>query len=446
MAKKRKRKRRISFGTVLMLLLTASTLCLAGVFIARIAGNDLKVQTAHLWNEIAGSMKIPGMLPVDDGLKPSASTPEPAQATAPTPEPPPVSTPVPQPTEHTITISAVGSLYAPKNIRQSGYDSKREAYDFTDIFARIKPYISQSDLTLATLETYFAGKEAGYGNYNAPTELLDALRGSGVDLLSLASEYAFEKGPEGLGQTLAEIASRGMIAAGAFADAQEAGRAQVFQINDVQIAVLAYTYGFSENSQSKARAAERKAVPVIDQSAMIRDIANVRKAGADLVIVMPHWGTKNKTEVASSTRSLARALAEAGADLIIGAHPNVVQKAERMTVTRSDGAKHEAYVAYSLGSFLTDSREAKNTAGMILQVEIAYDPQTRSVRFEEVSYMPTYIQRLRSGEAYAYRIVAAGDASYISELDASTQKAIESARQSVAETLGEEDAVNLAAM
>ena len=179
---------------------------------------------------------------------------------------------------------------------------------------------------------------------------------------------------------------------------------------------------------------------------MIRDIANVRKAGADLVIVMPHWGTKNKTEVASSTRSLARALAEAGADLIIGAHPNVVQKVERMTVTRSDGAKHEAYVAYSLGSFLTDSREAKNTAGMILQVEIVYDPQTRSVRFEEVSYMPTYIQRLRSGEAYAYRIVAAGDASYISELDASTQKAVESARQSVAETLGEEDAVNLTAM
>ena len=446
MAKKKKRKRRISFGTILMLLLTAGTLCLAGVFIARIAGNDLKVQTAHIWNEIAGYMKLPGMLPVGDGAQSVAATAAPTQAIVQTPEPTSTPTPTPEPAERTITISAVGSLYAPKNIRQSGYDAKSETYDFDDIFARIKPYISQSDLTLATLETYFAGKEAGYGIYNAPTELLDALRSSGVDLLSLASEYAFEKGPEGLGQTLTEIASRGMIAAGAYADAEEAGQAQIFQINDVQIAVLAYTYGFSENSSSKARAAERKAVPVIDQNSMIRDIANARKAGADLVIVMPHWGTKNKEEVAASTRSLARALAEAGADLIIGAHPNVVQKVEKLTVTRSDGAQHEAYVAYSLGSFLTDSREAKNTAGVILQAQIVYEPQTRSIRFEDVSYMPTYIQRLRSGESSAYRIVAAGDESYISELGASTQKAVESARQSVVETIGEEDIVNQTAM
>ena len=235
-----------------------------------------------------------------------------------------------------------------------------------------------------------------------------------------------------------------MIAVGAYLNEEEVGSAQIFQINDVQIAVLAYTYGLSENSTKKTRASERYAVPVIDQSRMVRDIANARKEGADIVIVMPHWGTKNKESVASSTRSLARALAEAGADLIVGAHPNVVQRVEKMTVTRSDGARHDAYVAYSLGSFLTDSRDAKNTAGVILQMQIVYDPATRTASFEDVGYMPTYIQRVRAGDAYTYRIVACGDESYVSEQDASAQKAIEGARESIAEAVANEEIKNLA--
>lgn len=442
MAKRRKRRRHVSFGTFLMIALTAGTLCLAGVIIVRLAGDDLRVQTAQIFSEITGSIRMPGTpeRPADEPPQPPDATR--AADTTPTPEP--ARTPSPQPTSRTVTISALGSLYAPKNIRQSGYDQESETYDFSDVFSRIKPYISQADLTLATVETYFAGKEAGYGNYNAPDELLSAIRGGGVDLLSLATEYAFEKGPEGLYQTLSLIESRGMIAVGAYLNEEEVGSAQIFQINDVQIAVLAYTYGLSENSTKKTRASERYAVPVIDQSRMVRDIANARKEGADIVIVMPHWGTKNKESVASSTRSLARALAEAGADLIVGAHPNVVQRVEKMTVTRSDGARHDAYVAYSLGSFLTDSRDAKNTAGVILQMQIVYDPATRTASFEDVGYMPTYIQRVRAGDAYTYRIVACGDESYVSEQDASAQKAIEGARESIAEAVANEEIKNLA--
>ena len=132
--------------------------------------------------------------------------------------PQPSAAPTAAPQQRTVTLSAVGSIYAPKNIRQSGYDEESGTYDFSALFGRVKPYISQADLTLGTIETYFAGEEAGYSNYNAPDALLDAIRDSGFDLLSLASEYALEKGEDGLRQTIMQLENRGMIAAGAYAD------------------------------------------------------------------------------------------------------------------------------------------------------------------------------------------------------------------------------------
>lgn len=119
-----------------------------------------------------------------------------------------------------------------------------------------------------------------------------------------------------------------------------------------------------------------------------------------------------------------------------------MQPVEKLTVTRSDGAQHDAYVAYSLGSFLTDSREAQNTAGMILQVRFTYDPQARTTRFDEVGYIPTYIQRVQEDGEYAYRILACADESYIAGQNTSVQKAIQTAQDAVVEAAGE-DVVNL---
>ena len=439
----RRRRRRISFGTILMLVLTIGALGLAGATIGYIAGDDLRLQTGRFFERMAETFRHSEIArPAPVGAAPEASAAQasgvPQETAVPEATPQPSAAPTAAPQQRTVTLSAVGSIYAPKNIRQSGYDEESGTYDFSALFGRVKPYVSQADLTLGTIETYFAGEEAGYSNYNAPDALLDAIRDSGFDLLSLASEYALEKGEDGLRQTIMQLENRGMIAAGAYVDPEQVGSAQMIKINGVQIAVLAYTYGFSDNTMERTRASQREGVSVIRQSDMVRDIGNARKAGADVVIVLPHWGTKNKEEVASHTRSLARALAEAGADLILGAHPNVVQPVEKMTVTRSDGAQHDAYVAYSLGSFLTDSREAQNTAGMVLQVRFTYDPQTRTIRFDEVGYMPTYIQRIRQGEQYDYRILACADESYIYALDTSTQKAIQSAREAVVETVGED--------
>jgi len=160
---------------------------------------------------------------------------------------------------------------------------------------------------------------------------------------------------------------------------------------------------------------------------MVRDITQARVSGANLVVVLPHWGTKNKTETADTVRRMARQLAEAGADVILGTHPNVPQGTERMTVTRADGLEYDAVVCYSLGVLLTDARTAENTAGMVAHVPVTYDPATRRVSLGEMYCTPVYVARQREDGQTVYRVVDAEDRQMLEKLEESEQSAAQAA-------------------
>ena len=116
---------------------------------------------------------------------------------------------------------------------------------------------------------------------------------------------------------------------------------------------------------------------------------------------------------------MAKTLAQAGADVIFGTHPNVAQGIERITTTRSDGLDYDTIVCYSLGSLLTDSRAAENTAGMIVTLEATYDPATRRVALGEPQVTPVYIARTRQDDENVYRVVPANDEEALAPLEES---------------------------
>ncbi len=401
--KKKRRRRRVSWGTVLMLLFTALVIAACLVFMLRIAGNDVYARTG----EFIRSLSEQGIF---------VEAPAPQATDAPqrtitfiedeTPLPVAKITPTPVPQKRTIRIAAAGAIYAPKAVRQSAQIGKR--FDFTQTFAGVKDALQSADLAIATLETTTAGERAGYGNYNTPVQMLDALRASGVDLLALATERALDKGYEGLELTVSELTARGLFYAGLNAE-KTASQATMMRIGGVQVAVLAYTYDLSDEGKKLTKGDERKMLSLIDANAMIEDVRQARVAGANLVIVLPHWGTKNKQDTPDTLHMLARQLAEAGADVILGTHPNVVQGTERLTVTRADGLDYEAVVCYSLGSLMTDARPAENTAGMIAQLDVTYDPITRRTTLGELDCVPVYIARQREDGKTVYRAVNAQD-------------------------------------
>ena len=423
-----KHRCRFSVGTIVMLLLTAAVVAGCAVFMLAVSGGTAGRRAGELLAQVGA---YAAQITEQPTVAPTA-----APAATPVPSPPAQTTaqPTPVPEKTTVTLAAAGTVYAPKAVRQSA-QTGAEQYDFTPVFSALTPLLGAADLSIATLETTTAGRDKGFGNYNTPPQILDALRACGIDLISLATERALDKGYDGLSITAGELTSRGLFYAGVDPDGTGGGAAMV-RVGGVQIAVLAYSYGLSSEGNDKTDADTRSVLAMIDAQRMSEDIARARMDGANLVVVLPHWGTKNKQTTPESVRALAKTLAQAGADVILGTHPNVAQGIERITTTRSDGLAYDTIVCYSLGSLLTDARAAENTAGMVVTIEATYDPAERRVTLGEPQVTPVYIARTRQSDEYVYRVVPARDAEALAALEESERTAAARAAEIVEEMTG----------
>ena len=418
---------KMSPGTFFMLLLTALVMIGCILFFALLVGDDLYERTGEFVRSLADQslfdvepmlLSIPEPTPVAQLWLEDTPVPTAPSAT---------STPVPAPV--TISIAAAGAVYAPKAVRESALEGRR--YDFDAMFAGLGDTLSNADLAIATLETAAAGRDQGFDNYNTAPEILDALRACGVDLLALATERMLDKSYEGLDLTVSEITARGMAYAGIRSEGESP--ATMMRIGGVQVAVLAYTYGLSEEGKAQTNSDARAVAALMEREQMLSDIRQARVNGADVVIVLPHWGTKNIADVPVNVRRLAGELAQAGADIILGTHPNVPQSTERIRTTRADGLEYETVVCYSLGNLLTDARTQENTAGMVAHVSVTHDPVTRRTTLGEMYCTPVYIARQREEERTVYRVVDAESAKALEELTDEEQQAAQAAVQRIRE-------------
>ncbi|MBQ8130649.1 MAG: CapA family protein [Clostridia bacterium] len=390
---------RFSRGTLLALIAAVAVLLLSAVF---------------LWM-VSGSPTAPVRPAAEETAEPAA-TAQPAADRPETPTPPagspqPETTALPQ--RAGFTLAAAGTLNVPRSIREFAQGAGH--YDFSTLFLGLGASLSDADLSVATLETLTDATQP-YDAVNAPPEFLDALRALGLDALCLGSEHALDKGYEGLDHTLSEFVSRGIDAVGVRRGGDFPGT--MIGIRGNRVALLGYTYGLDEEGASRTDRDSRGLIPLLEQERIAADIAAARAAGAEIVIVMPHWGIKNRTDVPESVRTLAVQMAQAGADLILGAHANVVSEIERLEVQRADGRTYETLVCYSLGSLLTDSRAVENSAGVILRFSLEYDGEMRRALIGEPEAVPVYIARQEEESRPFWRIVEAENEASLTGLTA----------------------------
>lgn len=437
MRRHKRARRGISAGTVFVLLLTALTVGMGVWIVPRLIGDiqDIQIDPERLLNALSDTIDQSGAsraaLNAENKVDPARTEPS-----ASAPEVQPSAGPTAVPTRM-LSIMAAGNLMVPKNVRQSGYDAETKTYDYNEIFSEIKPLFSSADLALCTVESVFGGEGTTYDEYNAPDAMLDALKYAGVDMLSLGNEHALEYGLEGLRSTMMAMESKGFMVTGAVANKEDVGRTQVFQVNGVQIAVMGYSYGISTQAQKMTKKDDRYATPLLTPEDIGVDIANARKAGADVVIVMPHWGTRNSAKVDNTQKRLAEQLVGMGADLVLGSHPNVVQRAEYVRATASDGSTREGFVAYSMGSLLSDGRE-ENAAAILMHFDLQVDQQTRTVRVMRYGYVPTWIMRARTQDGkFAYSILRADDEDAAAALETGPRKNMAEALKMIQKALAE---------
>jgi poly-gamma-glutamate synthesis protein (capsule biosynthesis protein) len=225
---------------------------------------------------------------------------------------------------------------------------------FDWLYAPIADLLAQPDLMFANLETPIApGADRGTRSmvFNAPLAAAQALKAAGVDVVSVANNHAFDQGRPGFLETLESLDQLHLPYVGA---GPEGAGLRRFTLGGMRIGFLGYATFFNQD-ENDCRPSKRKADAPCVQVAKIdpdRAVAEVAQASAesDAVVVSIHWGNEYATQPTPDTVELAHRLADAGALVVFGHHPHVLQPIE--LYTRADGRL--AVICYSLGNFISN--------------------------------------------------------------------------------------------
>ncbi len=301
-------------------------------------------------------------------------------------------------------LASVGDIMMHNTQLTDGYSEG--GYNFDHFFADISPYWSDCDLVVGNLETTMAGSDRGYTGYprfNSPDELADAIRKAGFDLVSTANNHAMDKGESGVRRTLDMLDSQNILNTGTARSPEERSQWPMVDVNGIQMAFLAYTYS---TNGIPVPSGKEYLVNMIDEKQMAEDIARAREQGADLVVVSPHYGAEYRWSPNDYQLETVDALVRAGADLILGSHPHVLQPFEMVSVTLDDGSVRQAGVLYSQGNFISAQKGLDRETAAVFFIDIEKDLWEGTTRVTGIEALPIYTHKYREGGKLRYRVVA----------------------------------------
>ena len=267
----------------------------------------------------------------------------------------------PEATEKKYTqLLFVGDLMFDRGIRY--FANKNGGNEF--IFDKIRPILANNDLVITNLEGPITDRKSissetkpgSINNYffTFDPSVAETLYRENIKLVNLGNNHILNFGWPGLNSTKKYLDKAGVNYFGA----PEEQKSIIKEIDGIKIGFVSYNefYGNSE----------------AEQEAIINEIKNI-KSESDIVIAFSHWGIEYNSEPTDDIKNLAHKFIDAGADLVVGSHPHVVQSVEIYNGKR---------IYYSLGNFVFDqyfSEEVRNGLGVTVKI----DSETKQLGFEE---------------------------------------------------------------
>ena len=263
-----------------------------------------------------------------------------------------------------FTLALVGDVMLGRGVAQA-LDG-----DWDAAFTQVQPWLAEADLAFANLESPLTTAPlppiGGY-DLRAPPEAVAALRAAGFDVVSLANNHALDAGRVGLAQTMTALDAAGIagLVDQGTGELVDWSPSPMYQSTNLPIC---HFLAFDDT------------VAPLDLEAATEAVAASAEQAAP-IIVSVHWGGEYQAAPSSRQRAIARELAAAGADLVVGHGPHVLQRVEWVG---------ETVVAYSLGNFLFDQPYPADCRwGAILCVTLRGD------RIVAVEALPTVVDRGR---------------------------------------------------
>jgi poly-gamma-glutamate synthesis protein (capsule biosynthesis protein) len=283
-----------------------------------------------------------------------------------------------QATPTKATIAATGDIMM-HDWQIKGGKKKDGTYNFDHFFKSIKPYLTEPDIAIGNFEFTLLGKEPymGYPHFNSPDEIADAIKASGFDVVSTANNHSIDTGVPGVKRTYRVLNEKGIKTAGT-APSPGKRKPAFVEKNGIKFAFLSYTEMTNGIPVPKNYLVNR-----IKLEQIKKDIEDAKKQGADFVAVSLHFGEEYQKQPNEYQKKVAKQVLKDGADAILGNHPHVLQRVEKVNV---DGK--EKLIIYSMGNFMSYQVQPHTDESAIIYFDVVKDPVKNQVKIENVSFLP----------------------------------------------------------
>jgi len=273
----------------------------------------------------------------------------------------------------TLTLSFIGDCSIGEKVESVGkagsYTATVDEKGFDWPFSLVREYLEKDDFTFANNEVIFTSRKNHADkktNLKAAAPYAQVYLHSGVDAVNTANNHAMDFFDEGYADTLAALAACGIPHFGTlYPDTKRAqDRLGVYEVKGIKIGAVGFSY--PQDSDVK-KIAER--------------IQTLREEGCDLVVVALHWGREVQSSPQSWQFSYARKIIDAGADVIWGHHPHILQQ-----VQFYNGKP----IFYSTGNFTFGSMSAVDPDTGIFQLQ--YEIEEEGIALKNFTVIPCRTQ------------------------------------------------------
>lgn len=295
-----------------------------------------------------------------------------------------------------LSLLFLGDIMQHDSQIADAYDEETGSYDYRPCFQYIKPYIQAVDLAIGNLEVTLAGEPyKGYPQFSAPDELLIALKDVGMDVIVTANNHSLDRRKAGLERTITMLDSFNFVHTGTFRNAAERMKEYPLIVTrqGIRLAILNYTYGTNGIPVTKPNI-----VNMLDTALIRKDLMEAAALEPDAIIVFPHWGGEYQSLPSRNQKAIADLCFKYGAQLVIGAHPHVVQPMQWHR-------KENQLIAWSLGNFVSGQRKRYTDGGAMIRIElekVLFRDGSSFTNIDTAGYLLEWVYRTNDAERNYY--------------------------------------------
>lgn len=292
--------------------------------------------------------------------------------------------------ERKFTLAATGDILLHARLYRTA--KKTFGYDFNSKIKNIRHLFNPDYVTIVNQESIIAGKALGlssFPKFNSPIEIGYLLRDLGVDMVNISNNHTLDKGEEGLLKSIENLEKIGLPYVGAYKSQEDKEQLRIIEKNGLKICFLSYTrtVGQGKIPEDKPYLLNRyHPMRLKEIKDLIKDIRNKRIA--DVIVVSLHFGKEYHLQPTAEQKEVSRDLSDAGADIIIGHHPHVLQPPEY--ILNSRGKK--SFAAYSLGNFFSGQFGLYRQIGAFMTIDIEQpDPNSTMLKIYNPKMKLTFV-------------------------------------------------------